>query len=49
VIWVAEKLYQWVSRHRYLFGRLFGCREACAIPPARKRGNEPDARAKPAD
>jgi predicted DCC family thiol-disulfide oxidoreductase YuxK len=37
VIWVAEKIYQWVSRNRHLLSRLFGCKEACSIMPARKR------------
>ncbi|HYV28630.1 MAG TPA: DUF393 domain-containing protein [Candidatus Eisenbacteria bacterium] len=41
VIWVAEKIYQWVSRNRYLLSRVFGCREACAIMPERKRPEEP--------
>ena len=37
IIWVAEKIYAWVSRNRYLLSRLFGCKEACAVMPARKR------------
>lgn len=37
VIWIAEKVYQWVSRNRLLLSRLFGCKEACSIMPARKR------------
>lgn len=37
VIWVAEKIYLWVSRNRQLLSRLFGCKEACSIMPARKR------------
>ena len=37
VIWVAEKFYMWVSRNRHLLSRLFGCKQACAIMPARKR------------
>lgn len=40
VIWVAEKIYAWVSRNRHLFSRLFGCKEACSILPARRRANE---------
>jgi predicted DCC family thiol-disulfide oxidoreductase YuxK len=40
VIGVAEKIYQWTSRNRHLLSRLFGCKEACAYLPARKRGNE---------
>ena len=37
VILLAEIIYRWVSRHRQLFSRLFGCKDACAILPARKR------------
>ncbi len=37
VIWVAEIVYQWVSRNRLLISRVFGCKDACAILPARKR------------
>jgi predicted DCC family thiol-disulfide oxidoreductase YuxK len=37
VIWVAERVYMRVSRNRHLLSRLFGCKEACAIMPARRR------------
>jgi predicted DCC family thiol-disulfide oxidoreductase YuxK len=37
VIVLAEISYRWVSRHRLLFSRIFGCKDACAILPARKR------------
>jgi predicted DCC family thiol-disulfide oxidoreductase YuxK len=37
VIWIAEIVYAWVSRHRLLFSRVFGCKEACAILPKRAR------------
>ena len=40
VIWVAERVYQWVSRNRLLLSRWFGCREACAILPARRRDQD---------
>jgi len=40
VIWVAEKVYQWVSRNRHLLSRWFGCKEACAILPARRRDQD---------
>lgn len=40
VIWVAEKIYQWVSRNRHLLSRLFGCKDACAIMPSRARRHE---------
>ncbi len=37
VIQLAEIIYRRVSRHRQIFSRLFGCKDACAILPARKR------------
>lgn len=37
VIQVAEIVYQWVSRNRHLLSRVFGCKDACAILPAKKR------------
>ena len=37
VIFFAEIVYGWVSRHRLLLSRVFGCKDACAILPARKR------------
>ena len=37
VIWIAEKLYTQLSRNRHLLSRIFGCKEACAILPARRR------------
>ena len=40
VIWVAEKIYAWVSRNRYVLSKVFGCKEACAILPERKRDKE---------
>ena len=46
VIWVAERIYQWISRNRHLLSRLFGCKEACAIMPMRRRANEEQARVK---
>ena len=36
VIWVAEKFYQFVSRNRLFFSKIFGCKGACAIMPERK-------------
>jgi len=40
VIWIAEKIYAWVSRNRYVLSRVFGCKGACAILPERKRDKE---------
>ena len=37
VIWIAEIVYAWVSRNRHLLSKVFGCKDACAILPARKR------------
>jgi len=37
VIWVAEKVYNLIARNRKVLGRIFGCKEACSILPARKR------------
>ena len=37
VIWVAEIAYKWVSRNRLLLSKVFGCKDACAIMPKRKR------------
>lgn len=40
VIWVAERVYQFVSRHRLVFSRWFGCQGACALMPQRAREGE---------
>ena len=37
VIQIAEIMYQWVSRNRQILSRVFGCKDACAILPAKKR------------
>lgn len=37
VIQIAELVYRCVSANRHLLSRLFGCREACRILPARRR------------
>ena len=37
VIFLAEIVYGWVSRNRRLLSRVFGCKGACAVMPARKR------------
>jgi predicted DCC family thiol-disulfide oxidoreductase YuxK len=37
VIQVAEIIYQYISRNRLFLSRIFGCKDACAILPARKR------------
>lgn len=43
VIWIAERVYQWISRNRHLLSRWFGCGDACAVLPARRRANESGA------
>ena len=40
VIWVAERVYAWVSRNRHLLSRVFGCKGACNIVPQRERDGE---------
>lgn len=40
VIQLAELIYRWVSRNRHLLSRFFGCKEACAIMPAKERAQE---------
>ena len=42
VIVVAEWVYQWISRNRYILSRVFGCKEACAILPQRRSGAAAD-------
>jgi predicted DCC family thiol-disulfide oxidoreductase YuxK len=37
VIYIAEIVYKMISRNRLVLSRLFGCKDACAIMPARKR------------
>jgi len=37
VIWIAEKVYMAISRNRHVLSKLFGCKEACAIMPQKKR------------
>ena len=37
VIWIAERVYIWVSRNRQILSRIFGCKGACAILPERRR------------
>jgi len=40
VIWIAEKVYQWISNNRLILSRLFGCKDACSIMPQRQRQQE---------
>lgn len=40
VIWIAEIVYQQVSRNRHLLSKVFGCKDACSILPARKREHD---------
>ena len=37
IIYLAEFVYRRISRNRHLLGKLFGCKSACAIMPARRR------------
>jgi predicted DCC family thiol-disulfide oxidoreductase YuxK len=43
VIFIAEIVYQWISRNRYLLSRVFGCKDACAILPSRNRPSDAQA------
>jgi len=36
VIQIAEVIYRWISRNRYLLSRVFGCKGACKILPERE-------------
>lgn len=40
VIWIAESVYNVIARNRHVLSRIFGCKDACAIMPARKRGQD---------
>jgi predicted DCC family thiol-disulfide oxidoreductase YuxK len=40
VIWIAEKVYALVARNRLTLSRVFGCKEACSILPARRRDGD---------
>ena len=40
VIYLAEIVYRLISRNRLVLSRLFGCKGACAIMPARRRDGE---------
>ena len=35
VIYIAERVYAWISRNRQTISRLFGCKGACALMPER--------------
>jgi predicted DCC family thiol-disulfide oxidoreductase YuxK len=37
VIYLAEIVYRFISRRRYAISRMFGCKGACTILPARRR------------
>jgi predicted DCC family thiol-disulfide oxidoreductase YuxK len=37
IIYIAEIIYQWISRNRLLLSRVFGCKDACSILPAKRR------------
>ena len=40
VIQIAEAVYRFISRRRYVLSRLFGCKQACALLPSRP-GKQP--------
>lgn len=37
VIWIAEVVYRLVAGNRQAISRVFGCKDACSILPAKKR------------
>ena len=37
VMWIAERVYRWISRNRHYLSRLFGCKVACVLHPAKHR------------
>jgi predicted DCC family thiol-disulfide oxidoreductase YuxK len=47
VIWIAEHIYIWVARHRHVLSRLFGCKDACAVLPARRREQDSGLQPRP--
>jgi predicted DCC family thiol-disulfide oxidoreductase YuxK len=49
VIWVAERVYMFVSRNRHVLSRLFGCQGACTLLPARSRENEREIGSTPSE
>jgi predicted DCC family thiol-disulfide oxidoreductase YuxK len=40
VIWIADRVYGWISRNRQPLSRVFGCKGACAVLPERRRSSE---------
>lgn len=43
-IQIAEWIYRWVSRNRYLLSRVLGCKSACDLLPERRRNPRDEAR-----
>ncbi len=41
VIWIAERIYGWISRNRYVLSKVFGCKDACRLMPVRSREETP--------
>ena len=40
VIWIAEIVYAFVAKNRLVLSRVFGCKDACSVMPARKREHD---------
>ena len=36
IIWIAEKVYAYIAKHRLAISKLFGCKGACAILPEKE-------------
>jgi predicted DCC family thiol-disulfide oxidoreductase YuxK len=39
-IWIAEIVYSHVANNRMLLSRVFGCKDACSVMPARRREHD---------
>jgi predicted DCC family thiol-disulfide oxidoreductase YuxK len=40
VIWIAEIVYAYVAKNRLVLSRVFGCKDACAVMPSRRREHD---------
>jgi predicted DCC family thiol-disulfide oxidoreductase YuxK len=47
IIWIAERIYMWISRNRHLLSRWFGCSDACAWMPSRTGHHQDGESAQP--
>ena len=40
VIYIAEVVYAYVAKNRLILSRVFGCKDACAVMPSRRREHD---------